>query len=219
MKKATLVIILCIAFAPTLDAFLLQRRPSKPPPFCKMVHLLTPQRVIGSCCLLPSPLRYKFRQGVMVPDLQPREPFDEEPQEPSCDMHYLKIKWIEVGICCTFVGGPFGRYPGPLFPIMSKRPRFKETASDTQGLAFPLEEGPPRGDIAGGITEVKDQYETTTEIVTQETTEVTTTQQPEAINSSPAPRLPEIGPRLFIDTYCKSGYVMDANYRCMEMFD
>lgn len=116
------------------------------------------------------------------------------PNKPRCDMHSLELQGENIGQCCAFVGERFHRFQGPLVVVYPTQPL--GAAAGTGSTKTPV-----------ATTTLTSEITTETEATTGEPLATTT---PEII--------PDLSTRFFIDSACKGGHVLDANYKCVPEF-
>lgn len=183
-------------------------------PKCRFLPLRTTQRRIGTCCLLPGKHNRIFEEEVVVQE--PERPPDEEspppaPSAPTCDVHAFIFRDKFIGKCCSFVGGAFFRLRSVLRPHFRPEHHHDEEEEEEEHHGdvprkesnYTLLEAHHRNNETNGGSNRTEEVETTTSASSHTTTES---------------EVPDISVRLFINSSCREGYVLDSNYNCVEEF-
>lgn len=177
-------------------------------PKCRFLPLRTTQRRIGTCCLLQGKHDRIFQEEVVVQEPE-RPPDDELPPPtssgPTCDVHSFFFRDKFIGKCCSFVGGAFFRLrsvPRPHFKPEHQQPEEEHSIR-------PDKESDPKLHVTQQHNETGGRESTTTEEVETTTNALSTTTESD---------VPDISVRLFINSSCREGYVLDSNYNCVEEF-
>lgn len=183
-------------------------------PNCRFLPLLTTQGRIGTCCILPGKHNRIFHDEVVVEE--PERPPDEDspppvPSKPTCDVHPFFFRAKFVGKCCSFVGGKFFRLRSVLRPNVTSEVDIQE------------QENPGKHAISGTepsvylkTVEVKELISPKATEATENTLQTETTTAATEVKTEGA--IPDISVRVFIDSSCREGYVLDSNYNCVEEF-